>query len=227
MFHIFSFWSFDSPYHDLFISIKSRAQSKEQTSCRTSAGQNSRVEYYVIIPAENNHIMIFYYCLYFCLHNQFASKDVLVAMYQLRVCFPLHFNDCSRVFPLIAVCFQEDPWHFRSSQTCRSISRELSERPEPPGGVIRLAPAVQNRCSSPALAAQRRPRRAAILGKLVKTTVAPQVDAATPRCNARRQSGKHRLNLGSTAPRAFVIWSGSSRQVAAAADECSSQTPSG
>ncbi|KAG8008735.1 hypothetical protein GBF38_010342 [Nibea albiflora] len=38
------------------------------------------------------------------------------------------------------------------------------------------------------------------------------------RCGARRQSGKHRLNLGSTAPRAFVIWSRSSRQVAAVVD---------
>ncbi|GLD60130.1 uncharacterized protein AKAME5_001206800 [Lates japonicus] len=38
------------------------------------------------------------------------------------------------------------------------------------------------------------------------------------RCGARRQSGKHRLNLGSTAPRAFVIWRRSSRQVAAVVD---------
>eukprot|EP00064_Thunnus_orientalis_P002289 superscaffoldBa00000161_g2296 len=38
------------------------------------------------------------------------------------------------------------------------------------------------------------------------------------RCGARRQSGKHRLNLGSTAPRAFVIWRLSSRQVAAVVD---------
>lgn len=68
MFHIFSLWSLDSPYHDLFMTIKSRAQGKERTSCRTTAGQNSIVEYYGIIPAdkENNRIMIFYYCLYFC-----------------------------------------------------------------------------------------------------------------------------------------------------------------
>ncbi|KAM7370527.1 hypothetical protein PAMP_010063 [Pampus punctatissimus] len=39
-----------------------------------------------------------------------------------------------------------------------------------------------------------------------------------PRCGARRQSGKHRLNLGSTALRAFVIWRHSSRQVAAVVD---------
>lgn len=68
-------------------------------------------------------------------------------------------------------------------------------------------------------------RQAAILGKLVKTTVAPQVDAAMPRCGARRQSGKHRLNLGSTAPQAFVIWRRSSRQVAAVVG-CSPRTVS-
>jgi len=72
------------------------------------------------------------------------------------------------------------------------------------------APAVQNRCSLPALAAWKSLRQAAILGKLVKTTVAPQVDAAMLRCSARRQSGKHRLNLGSTALQAFVIWRHSS-----------------
>ncbi|KAI9541231.1 hypothetical protein NQZ68_033015 [Dissostichus eleginoides] len=41
------------------------------------------------------------------------------------------------------------------------------------------------------------------------------VDAAMLGCGVRRQSGKHRLNLGSAAPRAFVIWRRSSRQVAA------------
>ncbi|CAB1459927.1 unnamed protein product [Pleuronectes platessa] len=65
----------------------------------------------------------------------------------------------------------------------------------------------------------------AILGKLVKTTVAPRVDAAMPGCGARRQSGKHGLNLGSAAPRAFVIWRRSSRQVAAVVD-CSPCTSS-
>lgn len=101
------------------------------------------------------------------------------------------------------------------SQTCGIISWEPGYCPEPPHSVITPAPAVQNRCSSPALAARKSLRQAAILGKLVKTTVAPQVDAATLRCGARRQSGKHRLNLGSAAPRAFVIWRRSSRQVAA------------
>ncbi|TNN78050.1 hypothetical protein EYF80_011804 [Liparis tanakae] len=84
---------------------------------------------------------------------------------------------------------------------------------------------VQNRCSSPALAAQKSLRQAAILGELVKTTVAPQVDAATLRRGARRPSGKHRLNLGSAAPRAFVIWRRSNRQVAAAA-ACSPRSAS-
>ncbi|KAI4807473.1 hypothetical protein KUCAC02_027279 [Chaenocephalus aceratus] len=46
-------------------------------------------------------------------------------------------------------------------------------------------------------------------------------------CGVRRQSGKHRLNLGSAAPRAFVIWRRSSRQVAAVVhcSPCTSSRP--
>ncbi|KAF3853836.1 hypothetical protein F7725_014524 [Dissostichus mawsoni] len=111
-------------------------------------------------------------------------------------------------------------------QTCSIISWEPGSHPEPPRCVITFAPAVQNRCSSPALASWKSPRQAAILGKLVKTTFAPQVDAAMLGCGVRRQSGKHRLNLGSAAPRAFVIWRRSSRQVAAVV-HCSPCTSSG
>ena len=113
----------------------------------------------------------------------------------------------------------------RDSQTCSIISWEPGSGPEPARCVIMPAPAVQNRCSSPALAARKSRWQVAILGKLVKTTVAPQVDAAMLGCGARRQSGKHRLNLGSAAPRAFVIWRRSSRQVAAVVD-CSPCTSS-
>lgn len=60
-------------------------------------------------------------------------------------------------------------------------------------------------------AAARRPRPAAILGKLVKTTVVLRVEAEVRR---ERQSGKHGPNPGGEAPWAFVIWSRSSRQVA-------------
>lgn len=78
----------------------------------------------------------------------------------------------------------------RNSQRCSIISWEPGWSPEPLRTVIMSAPAVQNRCSSPALAAWKSLWQVAILGKLVKTTVALQVDAAMLGCGAKQQSGK-------------------------------------
>lgn len=96
-------------------------------------------------------------------------------------------------------------------QRCGRVHGEPSDGLEPPSAVIKLAPAVGNRCSSAAPAAAMGPRHQAILGKLVKTTVPLQADAAM----LRRRSRKHRPNPGSRALQAFVIWSQPRRQVAA------------
>lgn len=85
---------------------------------------------------------------------------------------------------------EEEPICQDPRQRRGRVNREPSEGPEPPSTVITSAPAAGNRCSSAAPAAA-----AAIWGKLVKTTVALQADAATLRRGASDRAG----NMGRTA----------------------------
>lgn len=81
---------------------------------------------------------------------------------------------CSFWFPdlLCVMSSLKEVWNVRNRHAVLLAGRAANTQSQP-CSVIRLAPAVQNRCSSPARAAWKSLRQAAILGKLVKTTVAP------------------------------------------------------
>lgn len=65
-----------------------------------------------------------------CQSNLFSSKNVSMP----KVSW-ISSGFTFQLFPLIAVRFEEEMWHFRNAQTCSFISWELSYRPEPPHAV--------------------------------------------------------------------------------------------